>query len=613
MKDVLTTGEETVGESFNGWVGRSYTGPRIRPLRQLSTFNFTSLVPKPAYTYDTLEEWRQIMNKIVELTAPLVNDLANDRLRAIELEHLEKGLVNWRAQGYGRLLFASPFRSESTAQAEHLRPFIRKRWTAYRKVLEACTTTELLEVYLGTRIRLDKGKGAPFWNPGSDRGAGLLLGAIGRQIWDVDGIEETMHEWSQGAPMLLTMYSRIQGNRKKLAKRVLYGNSLYASGEWVGCKVRTVKAPPFVLNSLSAPGYDLLKWVILKAFPHRHLTDSRVAAQTAHPYRYLFASDLTTADDTISADTLEVWHEEMFAPFITYLLRRGVVTRKEARYLLAYDIHLIRTKILAPARTRNEGACIIEMVGGVKSGDRGTTDKDLDIIAALCDAKRTRLAEAGILCEYMSWGDDILIMSDNPKAESAWFSACDAENHLWKEKREPDSTYMSKHMPGGYSYFSRMLVRRINREPAEEPTNDIGAALSIRASLDALQGPSEAHPLRDRYVAILRRAVPKLRVACEIAEHATTLELMHTYERLKMTRLQKMKAATTIQDLMRGTGGDDEADTDMEESLFTGGPALYSEKVGGYVEASISERDLRKETTKWPLKTALRKMQTPRR
>jgi hypothetical protein len=577
----------------------------------MSTFNMIPLVLKPAYAYLDVEEWAKCANRIAEEVYPLLVSLKDERLRAIELEHLEKGMVNWRAIGFGRLVFASNFRSESSEQADSLRGIVRDRASRYVKLAKEIDRSKLVEIYDSTKIRFDKGKGAPFWNPGTDLGAGYLLAIIGRKLKNLDDIRDVMHEWSGGAPMIMSMYHRVQGGRKPVTTRAYQMGNLFASRESVMPKVRTVKAPPYVENNLAAGYYDLLKTLIMEAYPNRHLTDATQAATIARSYEYLFASDLTTADDTISAQTLEMWHEEVTIPLTEALEDLGVMEAWEGSLVRAYDLSLVRRDILCPARSSHEKACILSMIGGVKSGDRGTTAKDLDIIGARCELKRRRLKEAGIDCEYMSWGDDILVMSNDARAEAEWFKDVPSENHLWKDKVEPDSTYMAKHMPEGYSYFSRMVIRRLNREPHEEPSNAIGAALSIAASRDALAGVKGGarHPLIDHYIDVVEKTMPRYKTACAIARQADTLQLMHAYEQLKMNKTQQQRAAATLADLMRGTSSDDEADTeggDEIEGIVA--PHLYSARLQREVSPSMSVGELRREETKWELKMALRKM-----
>jgi len=610
MGDVFTSGDQPVERGFSEWAGVKYSGPFVSPLRQLKAFNFTPLVRRRAYAYASVEEWEGVMSNVAEEVGRLIRTLKSDAgLYAMERAHLEKAMVNWRAIGYGRLVFASNFRSESEAQAEALRPYARRRCTAMLKTLSS-DPARYKQVADAAVIRLNKGKGAPWFQPGTDHGAGLLLALLGRKVKRYSDLRDLLQERG-GFPMEMMMFTRVQANRKEVPERSIIAGRVTQIGQMRACKIRTVKAPPFAENNVTAPIFEVMKQLEVDTWPERHVTDARKASAIAARGRSNFASDLSTADDTISLQTLEMWHEEQMVPLATALHELGVVERWQCEFTIEYDLKMMKRRILAPARNDGETACWLEMIGGVKSGDRGTTEKDLSIISSRNDASMDWCASHGIKVDYVSWGDDILVITDDARAKEVWFSA-PGQSHLWIDKVEPDSTYMSKRMPDGYGYFSRMVARRVNREPHEEPTDDIGAALSIRASHDVLKGVSRAHPLEGRYLQTLKRCVPRLRTACEIAERATTLELMRAYaqvERPKGASVSERHLTDQLEE--EDTEYAEEMDSYLTE-LFTAKP-VYSKRLGRKVPAQLRESEVREEAKRWTTASILRGLTVQKR
>lgn len=580
---VFTSGEQDVERGFSGWAGQRYSGPRISPLRQLRRLNFTPFVKKRAFCYESLAEWKTITTACYDywqanLRPLIASDVA---LTTAEDEHAEKMLVNWRALGYGRLVFASEFDSQSDLQARELSATLRSRSALYVKWAESTPLEELRDIFDGTKIKLNKGKGAPYWNPGSDRGSGLLLAMLGRKVRSLPDLREMLSSDSSGVKMLMTMFMRVQAARKPTVRKRPVGSYLFADGEMMAVKVRTVKAPPFVENNVVAPIFELFKNAAIGIWPKRHLTDPRKAAAISEPWKYLIATDLSNCDDRIGLQLLTELREIVMIPFLKALLRRGVIEQWLYDYSLAYDELVVDRDILAPARSLDEEACTLRMRGGVKSGERGTTWKDLELVGARTEAIQQWLAAQGISVEFMSWGDDVLVMTNDDRARALWPDQTVATS-LWSEKIDVDASYLGRRMPTGYTYFMRMVARRINREPSEEPLSTLGAALSVAAAYDTLGG----HPLKSHFLPILRACIPRLRSAVDIASQASMLDIMHLYARsIDTMEPREMERALAL---------DDDGGIDNEiESGGIGGRPIYSKRLEEMVNAEISEEAIR--------------------
>lgn len=202
------------------------------------------------------------------------------------------------------------------------------------------------------------------------------------------------------------------------------------------------------------------------------------------------------------------------------------------------------------------------------------------MVAARCDVIIEWMrAQHGVRADYMSWGDDVLVMSDSELTAKLWFEQ-DVATALWSEKADDDSSYLGRRMPQGYTYFMRMVARRVNREPAEEPTSALGAALSVSAARDTLQG----HPLAEEFVPLLQQHVPRLRTALTIANSSDTLTLMRLYN----TAITTVEPRQIERALLEDGGIDDE----FESGQF-GGRAIYSKKLERDVPAEVTEADIR--------------------
>lgn len=580
MPDILTSGEEDKAAGFSAWAGRRYSGPRIPPLMALRKFNFTSQVNKRAYAYATLMEWTQCYGRFVDFYQSEVRPNLSGTLLLAEDERVEKAGVNWRAIGIGRLLFASEFRSESEDQALDLRPIMVQRARRYLEALSALSDEDLLQRRYNSKIKINKGKGAPFWQGGTNRLAGLALAALSRKGLSLTDLRSELSDAAGGAPMIMTMYSRIQGNRKPVSRRRWVGNSIVTSGSMIACKVRTVKAPPFVENNVSAWFFDLLKDLAIAIWPERHVTDPNdVRAQTAKWDNFL-ATDLTTADDTIGLQLLEQMRELYIEPILLELARRGVCSDWERKFIIDYDASVADREILAPARSLEEDACVLRMIGGVKSGERGTTWKDLEAIAALTESRCSRLGQLGRDLDFLSWGDDVLVMSKAHLIISPddWARVTDG-SHLWKDKVDVDPSFLARHIPGGYSYLSWMVARRLNRESAEEPSSALACALSISAAKNTLEG----HPLAHLYHPWIDHSFPRLRTANNLAARSDTITLANAYISGRRS-IEPVQFSRSVDiDLFQEGGQNDE-----DEGVS--GDSIWYAKIGEALPAEVDER-----------------------
>jgi hypothetical protein len=478
--------------------------------------------------------------------------MAADRdLLAEEDGYAKKGQVCWRNVGYGRHCFASNFRAESSQQADMVRSALAKRGRMYVAQSRKLGSAYLREMWDKAPIPIDRGKGAPFFESASDRGAGLLLALLGRKVMDYDEMNDLLKQ-SSGVDNLMLMYGRVQAAGKLSSWRGERSGRIVALGDILQPKARTVKAPPFAENNKNAAAYDLHKKVCLSVLGHIHTTDIGLVVRTLSAHKYVWSTDLSTCDDTIGLQLLQAMRTEVLIPLWTCWRDMGVFNTAVLNYLIAYDEHINVRDILAPARTKFEAGCVISMIGGNKSGERGTTMKTIDCVGARNDTIEALCAMRGVVLHYFSWGDDVIWYSNDPRAQDAWRQARDdTQSHLWVEKEDGDASYLMTRARYGYGYLMRQATRKINREAREEADDVVGCALSLRASYDKLTGPTGiSHPQIDSFWDLFS-GIPRLQASVMLARSHTYNELVLAYAAAKRT-IKTEKRVEFDDDLLEG-------------------------------------------------------------
>jgi hypothetical protein len=519
VPDIFTSGEQPVADGFYDWAGQPYNGPSLPVARSLRSSNFEAVVTQRAYCYVDYASWRSSVKALQARWGSLRGKLSGDEsLLVAEDGHAAKGLVCWRRPGFGRLAFASNFRAESSAQAETLRPYLRRRGNAYIARSRELGASALKSMIERSSIPLDRGKGAPWYQSASDRGSGLLLAILGRKLRSYGDLNDALQQ-STGIRNWMTMYTRVQAAGKQSSRREIIAGRVVASGWIFQPKVRTVKAPPFAENNLNAPPYETMKHVCLSIFGNIHTTDIPFVVRTLRNKKEVWATDLTTCDDTIGLQLLAAYRAEVLGPLWAEWVEMGVIERWWFDFLMTYDEHVNIRDILAPAWAIGQEAVVLSMIGGNKSGERGTTQKTIDCVGARCEAIQDAYRRRGFNVSFFSWGDDVVWYTDDSGARSIWDEmVSDADQrHLWIEKHDDDASYLMVRARTGYGYFARQMMRKLNREPREEPDDCVGAALSIRASYDKLTGPyGDEHPLKPDFLPAVAE-VPALAQAATLA------------------------------------------------------------------------------------------------
>lgn len=613
--DIFSSGDQDVEDGFDDWAGVAYSGPRLEVESHMASFNFTPFLYGKNIAYRTLAEWKQCSERMEEyyyervrptIVDAIASKKASPYLCFYEDEAVRKNRVNWTAIGYGRQVFSGNFEARSEQQAAELRPWLRKKGLRYIAQLSKMSDDEILTIIGDSEVRVDKSKGAPFFQAGQDYEAGLALALLGRKTRSKEELDDILGKASGGAPMFMQMLKRVQASGKDVPRRVIRNGRVTAEGRMFGPKIRTVKAPPFVHNNKVAWFFNLHKKIMLRAFPSQHTLQPLAFSELGSHFQYSFSSDMSTFDDTISLETLVAWREEIADRINVHLLGRGLITPRDVYFFTEYDKSVVEGKIICPARYNTEVACVLTMTGGVKSGERGTTIKDNDISFARAESLLSELSQDKTTT-FLGWGDDLVILTNEKRLQQRWRNST-SHRHLFSEKIAPGPVFLMKMIPDGHGFMMRYAGRRLNHELHEEPSSIVQCALSLRSTFEALVSPvfvRRRHPAAHLYFDMIAQCVPRLKVAVELAAACTYQQLSDMYISTIGSVLAARKLTShDVHELEdKGAEIDDDAMTKLLQRSAVAGKILQRH---GPIWARHTERELQQLATVYTMEEVLR-------
>jgi hypothetical protein len=470
-------------------VGREHLPRNVVDL--YNKYSFEAFDNRGAWAYDTPRGWFQAILHSNEVLEPVIDALRGQdtALAEAELENLEKAQVCWRDKGFGSLVQTEDLEVSNPSQAVALSSELGKIGTRLLQYAKRLDVKQLIAIYDGAAIPINKGKGAPYWIPGTNTAAAVLFArmyATAKSLADID--ELVLAAGSADAPMCATTYMRIQASRKMQEMWHLSGDSLVSQGERRGPKIRKIQALPFIYNYALAGMTEVIKYCMTNS-NDEHTGKIEPATESYQTYPYHIAADLSNYDDSVGIETLDLFREVIFAPFSQFLVRVGVMSAVQRRIFLEVDEWLQKIKLLTPPLRMSEGARLVRTVGGIKSGEKPTSLKGTLINEARIKAKAKAL---GLKIQSYNQGDDTLVYSNQRQLRDLWF-----ENQLFgfNETEGADLSFLMKRIPTGYSYLTRMVLSNINRESAHEAAGLYSAASAMRIRYELLKG----HPAQDRY------------------------------------------------------------------------------------------------------------------
>jgi hypothetical protein len=158
--------------------------------------------------------------------------------------------------------------------------------------------------------------------------------------------------------------------------------------------------------------------------------------------------------------------------------------------------------------------------GGLHSGEKLTSEKGT--LANYIRAQE-KLSRLGIEGEIEVLGDDLIIFTDTPIDPGDW-----ARSDLqwgFKEEVADSPNFLMKHVPGGFTYVSRMCTSTLQKEGHLEPANMAIMALGIKSRIVQLQGLTEPHPYASAYDEFCLKAGGRVRDAYLVCKGQSIVDL----------------------------------------------------------------------------------------
>jgi len=459
-------------------------------VRLYDTYRTRATEPRAAFAYDTFTEWRDGMSRMLDIVRPSLLRLAESdaALAAQENEFIEKAQVNWRYRGLNSLVIDDPMSVSciNPAQAMGLRAQFETLRNEQLAWLDGVSDDNLSSIVARAPVRMDRGKGAPYWVPSTDHQGAIALRRLAQQWYNLDGLVGSLGSLTKHRPPVLaqTSYMRIQGSRDGKPK------------------VRRIAAIGFVFNHNWVPYAETLR----ASMKSEHTGDPRDTLREARLWRHAYSLDLKSFDTTVAYETLRLLSDIVIMPFVTQLYHRMhrvaksiAMTLPSPSFMRSLDEAIITMDVLAPSVDNRYAADLIEALGQIHSGENPTSYKGTRIRRCHCRAKMQYLGyEWGRDAITHNYGDDTILFCNDSRVAEDWFNSPDYLG--LREVAAPDATFLMRRIPNGHSYLGRMLASTINREPRMEPEHALRCACSIAVRYHLLRG----HPLQHLYLPALR-------------------------------------------------------------------------------------------------------------
>lgn len=465
---------------------------------------------QPAFAYDSYGEWRRGVDAVCTMFDNLAITRGMDgRLLAQEREFFEKLRVNWRGRGIGTLCIADAdeLSCHNDEQAAALTPYFKRMAATYVAAIRK-QGLHIPRKLLEGSIRSTRGKGAPFWIPGTDPLGSIALRAFCRRYYNnLTALERACRSIAPERELFTqTSYIRIQSSRGlQRAWRVGAGRVLEPFGERVGPKVRRIAAQPFLLNHWIAPYGDILRTIMSEAPRGIHAGQVSPLIEVARKgaYKYIFATDLKSYDTTVAYETLRAFQEILVNPCV-YEMYNILGARLAQQFCIAtptlideIDQRMQTMSILTPSVDPDVGASLWPAEGQTRSGENLTSFKGTCIREAHGQIKLLECGGDPNEDVIFNYGDDTIVLTNNKKLVERWF---ETPTFLGlKEVASPDSSFLMRRIPQGYAYLGRMVIACINREAKQEPRDQLACASAMAGRYALLNG----HPWQDRFFPML--------------------------------------------------------------------------------------------------------------
>lgn len=483
-------------------------------------YAFEPVDKRGSFAYDSAAEWAACAAHFAAVVRDGLATINDPALASQEWETVEKGMVCWRDKGLGALVVAdeTTLNRSNEEQAQHLRRRFVRLGGEYAAMVRRAPIAVLSSLMAGSEVPINKGKGPPYWYPGSDRQSAVALAAVIEDSRTAEGLLQAVRIAGNAVlPIMITSYMRTQGSRKWLDEWALTGGELNIVGQRRGAKIRRVQALPFVVNYLVSQVAPVLRWCLVGR-TNRNTGTIHYASRAVREYKYSAAVDLASYDESVGIETLELYRQLVLSPVYSALRSRGLLTDAEVGILLDLDTLVQYMPLLAPPRNPLSGADLFDRRGGIVSGERLTSQKGNDINRERIDAKADFV---GLVGAFFNAGDDTVICTDD---KAAFMRYLDLTVHDgFTETVSDDTSFLMKRLPHDYAYLARMLFNTLNRESSHEPNSYALAAAGIAVRRELLRG----HPLEHLYdTALLTGPSPRLKAAASLSRSAPLHDLL---------------------------------------------------------------------------------------
>lgn len=511
---------------------------RLEPTleKTYARYAFEPIEAVGGFAYDSISEWASTCQNLINAGEEAILTIEDPELRESERDHLRKMVVCWRDKGYGSLVTEEGVKVRNREQAEFLRAALTRRGKAVAAALRAMTNEEITSLWGSAPVPIASGKGAPYWFSSQHKEAAVWLAKIAEGSGSYKECVDRV--WSVGSARIrpvITCYLRVQGAAKPQPAYYFNGTYLEPAPRRFGPKIRKVQALPFVFNWFFVRVAWVMKAAMMTSFPGNtgRIAD---ALALATKYKYAYAYDLANYDDTVAWETDRLYAEVVLTPALAVLRERGLLNAKTIRLILEIDEAESRMPILTPPHSRHDAAEIVETLGGIRSGQRLTSDKGTHINAARAEALCAMIGWDAVV---INWGDDTVILTNDPSKAAAYAELAGGPG--FNETKADRASFLMRDIRGGYGYLGRMLASSINKEARFEPRSLEVAALGLRARADLLK----THPLGEStfWSCIQAAGSKRLTAAAMLAQHAPIQTLMDIVSNTQLTGLERLRLA----------------------------------------------------------------------
>lgn len=463
--------------------------------------SYDEWVNKAWYGYDDsaaleVDQLETVKFLETELSAARLGD---ERLAEQEADAISRIPCNWRHKGLLPFVYTdTSLKFSNQKQADLLKPFMKRLADEVDPLVTELASSRTVQ-YSKARYPIGKGKGAPFFAPGSNKPAAIALAAIPLLAWSAKEIDEICHGLGAHLRPYLINWYRLQGARKP---RELMGVDADGNPSPTGImtllpKARKVQAVATVYNVVYAEVGSLLMDVLRESTYVQGLPAIVEAGQKLRGYAHdqLVSIDYSNYDDTIGVQLYQMTSEILVGRLAHAARKSGIITERHERLIVDVEETLSTLPLIAPPIAYAHAAEIVDREGGIVSGERLTSGKGTWINKTITMYVMETL---GLKAEVvLVFGDDVIFAFKTPD-QAATFRATVAdvlETIGIVATIAPDSTFLMKRMPETHAYVARMVMSTMQKEDSKEPRSLTVSALGIVARREALVG----HPSATTY------------------------------------------------------------------------------------------------------------------